>query len=113
MKYYERIDGLRFIAIFLVLLEHFAMYIGRPLYAGFYGVDLFFVISGFLVTTVLLKSNERSFKENYKRFIGRRTLRIFPIYYLTILLLWIFGLTIVRQNLPYLLTYTFNYAIIS
>lgn len=52
MHYYPKINGLRFIAIFLVLLEHFAPFIGRPIFAGFYGVDLFFVISGFLVTLV-------------------------------------------------------------
>lgn len=112
MKYYYKIDGLRFLAIFLVLLEHFAMFIGRPIYAGFYGVDLFFVISGFLVTMVLLKTNQMSFKENYWNFIGRRTLRIFPIYYMTILALWVLGLSTVRENLIYLLTYTFNYAIV-
>jgi peptidoglycan/LPS O-acetylase OafA/YrhL len=110
MKYYPKINGLRCIAISLVLLQHFAKYIANPLYAGFYGVDLFFVISGFLVTTVLLRSNKASFKENYTRFLGRRTLRIFPIYYLTILIFWLSGLTVVRENLVYLLTYTFNYA---
>ena len=105
-------DGLRCFAIFLVLLQHFAKYIAKYFYAGYYGVDLFFVISGFLVTTILLQPNGYSFKENYVHFIGRRTLRIFPIYYLTILLLWLSGQAVVRDNLGYLLTYTFNYALI-
>lgn len=100
-------------AVFLVMLQHFAKYIAKYFYTGYYGVDLFFVISGFLVTTVLLRSNENSFKENYVHFIGRRTLRIFPIYYLTILILWLLSQTVVRENLVYLLTYTFNYALIS
>jgi len=111
-KHYEKIDGLRFIAIFLVLLEHFAPYIGRPLFAGFYGVDLFFVISGFLVTTVLLKSSRKTFGANYLNFIARRTLRIFPIYYLAVLLLFVLNMPGVRDNIVYLLTYTFNYAIV-
>ena len=89
--HYNKIDGLRAVAISLVLLEHFAMIIGRPIFAGFYGVDLFFVVSGFLVTGILIKQNDKTFLENYKRFIGRRTLRIFPIYYLTILIFFDIG----------------------
>ncbi len=112
-RYYPGIDGLRCVAIFLVLLQHFAKYIATYFYAGYYGVDLFFVISGFLVTTILLQAPGNSFKQNYIHFIGRRTLRIFPIYYLTILLLWLLSQPVVRENLGYLLTYTFNYAIIS
>ncbi len=111
-KYYPAIDGLRCMAVFLVLLHHSAKYLANYIYAGFYGVDLFFVISGFLVTTLLLKPTTNSFKQNYFRFIGRRTLRIFPIYYLTILILWLFAQPIVRENLFYLLTYTFNYALV-
>lgn len=99
-------------AVFLVLLQHFAKYIARYFYAGYYGVDLFFVISGFLVTGILLQAKGHSFKENYFYFIGRRTLRIFPIYYLTILILWLFAQPVVKDNLVYLLTYTFNYALI-
>jgi peptidoglycan/LPS O-acetylase OafA/YrhL len=113
MKYYSKINGLRFIAIFLVLLEHFAPFIGRPIFAGFYGVDLFFVISGFLVTLVLLKTKEQKFRKNYFHFIGRRTLRIFPIYYLTILILWIINAPYIHYFLTSLLTYSFNYSIAS
>ena len=111
-KYYPGIDGLRCVAVFLVLLQHFAKYIARYFYTGYYGVDLFFVISGFLVTGILLQAKGHSFKENYFYFIGRRTLRIFPIYYLTILILWLCAQPVVRENLVYLLTYTFNYALI-
>ncbi|MCG2462606.1 acyltransferase [Flavobacteriaceae bacterium F89] len=110
MKYFERIDGLRFIAIILVLIEHFAFTIGKHFSSGYYGVDLFFVISGFLITSILIKPNEKSFRRNYINFIGRRTLRIFPIYYLTILFLWLINLPIVREKLIWLLTYTYNYA---
>lgn len=111
MKYYEKIDGLRFVAIFFVLIEHFAYPIlGRYVSAGAYGVDLFFVISGFLITSILLKPNDKSFGKNYINFLGRRTLRIFPLYYLTILILWLSDLDIVREKLIWLLTYTYNYA---
>lgn len=110
MKYYEKIDGLRFVAIFFVLIEHFASIIGTHMSAGYYGVNLFFVISGFLITSILLKPNEKTFALNYKNFIGRRTLRIFPIYYLTILVLWLVHLDVIREKLIWFLTYTFNYA---
>ena len=112
MQYFKKIDGLRFIAISLVLLEHFAKILGNSIFAGFYGVDLFFCISGFLITTILIKPNKNSFKHNYRNFIGRRIIRIFPIYYLTIGLLCLFQPRIVQGYLPYLLTYTFNYAVI-
>ena len=109
MTYYRKIDGLRCVAISLVLVEHFLV-IGQYMSAGYYGVDLFFVISGFLITSILIRPNDHSFLVNYRNFIGRRTLRIFPIYYLTILVLWLAGLPVIREKLVCFLTYTFNYA---
>ena len=81
MKRIDQVDGLRFIAVVFVLIEHFASIIGKYISAGYYGVDLFFVISGFLITGILLNS-KGTFGSVYKKFIGRRTLRIFPLYYL-------------------------------
>ncbi len=111
MKYIKQLDGLRFVAVFLVLVQHFAHFIGREISAGYYGVDLFFVISGFLITMILLQSRE-NFGGAYKKFLGRRTLRIFPVYYLTILILFLINFPGVREHLVYLLTYTYNYAIV-
>jgi peptidoglycan/LPS O-acetylase OafA/YrhL len=108
-QYYKQIDGLRFVAIFLVLIEHFAHSIGQKISAGYYGVDLFFVISGFLITKILLKQ-EGNFFINYKNFLGRRILRIFPIYYLTILILFLSNYPPVHDYLIYFVTYTYNYA---
>jgi peptidoglycan/LPS O-acetylase OafA/YrhL len=108
-KYFDKIDGLRFVAIAFVLIEHFANDIGHRLSAGYYGVDLFFVISGFLITNILLKS-KGSFKQAYTKFLGRRTLRIFPIYYLTIGVLLLLSYDTYKHDALYLLTYTFNYA---
>lgn len=108
IKYQPKLDGLRFVAIFMVLLEHFAMFIGRPISAGFYGVNLFFVISGFLITSILIK-DKNTFKKAYLNFLGRRSLRIFPIYYLAIFLLYIIQAPNINERLIYLLTYTYNY----
>ncbi|WP_158750241.1 acyltransferase [Acidobacterium sp. S8] len=83
--YIAEFDGLRALAVMLVLLVHFgpSARAGSVLWklesVGWCGVDLFFVLSGFLITGILLDSRD---KENYYRqFYFRRTLRIFPLYY--------------------------------
>lgn len=79
------LDGLRGIAVGLVLLFHFWPNEGiwhwalRITDAGWIGVDLFFVLSGFLITGILLGSADRD--DYYRRFYTRRAFRIFPLYY--------------------------------
>jgi peptidoglycan/LPS O-acetylase OafA/YrhL len=108
--YYPKLNSLRAIAIALVLIEHFAHAIGSNFSAGYYGVDLFFVLSGFLITNILIKENGKTNLKNWFNFIGRRALRIFPIYYLTILLLLILDYQPLKKELLYVATYTYNYA---
>lgn len=77
------LDGLRAVAVGLVFLNHFAPVATFPQLAflksiGWIGVDIFFVISGFLITGILLDSRGRHY---YRDFYVRRTLRIFPPYY--------------------------------
>jgi peptidoglycan/LPS O-acetylase OafA/YrhL len=110
-NYKPRIDGLRFLAISSVLLFHFAYYIGNFFSAGSYGVNLFFVLSGFLITSILIKEDGKGFRQRYINFLGRRFLRIFPIYYLTIFLLLLIGTPHVHERLFYLLTYTYNFIV--
>jgi len=104
----NRIDGLRFVAIALVLIEHFG-YRTESFLAGYYGVDLFFVISGFLITGILLRTPEEAPGKSLIRFMGRRALRIFPPYYLLILILVACDVYPARQLFVSLVTYTFNY----
>lgn len=108
-QYYGQIDTLRFIAVLLVLIEHFATAIGERIHAGFFGVTFFFVISGFLITNILLNS-DRSLRRSLKLFFGRRVLRIVPVYYLLILVLYIAGYEYVRLYLWSYLLFVYNYA---
>jgi peptidoglycan/LPS O-acetylase OafA/YrhL len=86
------LDGLRGIALLVVVLFHIDLFLGQAgegVGARFYhhmvsfgwcGVDLFFVLSGFLITGILYDTlNEEGY---YRRFYVRRALRIFPVYYL-------------------------------
>jgi peptidoglycan/LPS O-acetylase OafA/YrhL len=91
------LDGLRGLAILMVLLTHYGaslnraslpQHIVRSIFDfGWTGVDLFFVLSGFLITGILLQSKEA---ENYfSAFYARRVLRIFPLYYFSLLVLFL------------------------
>jgi peptidoglycan/LPS O-acetylase OafA/YrhL len=78
--FYPALDGMRAIAFLMVFFAH---YCGMPW--GWAGVDLFFVLSGFLITGILFDS--RDDPHRVRNFYVRRTLRIFPLYYGVLLLL--------------------------
>jgi peptidoglycan/LPS O-acetylase OafA/YrhL len=111
MHHSKQLDSLRFVAVFMVLIEHLAYSLGSHFSAGYFGVDLFFVISGFLITKILLRT-DGSFIQGYKNFLGRRLLRILPLYYLLILILLLLGNTYVKAYLLYCISFTYNYAIV-
>ena len=113
------LDGLRAFSIICVLISHllwvpnfpFKM-IGRVINPGDLGVRTFFVISGFLITTLLLQEKNKLGRISLKRFYFRRTLRIFPAYYAFLACVFLLAawrmITLERSDYAYTLTYTFN-----
>jgi peptidoglycan/LPS O-acetylase OafA/YrhL len=91
MRRIQELDGLRALAVFAVIADHYApfrtMGHGATATLGTFGVDLFFVLSGYLITTILLSL--RAVEHPYRVFYARRLLRILPPFGL--LLLFVYG----------------------
>jgi peptidoglycan/LPS O-acetylase OafA/YrhL len=81
--YYPALDGLRGMAILLVIYQHYFAFFPYAGY-GWIGVDIFFVLSGFLITRILLNTKNQPYY--LSGFYIRRILRILPPYYLALIL---------------------------
>jgi peptidoglycan/LPS O-acetylase OafA/YrhL len=117
------LDGLRALSISIVILSHTRSLLPAPIAnsglfryvigGGLHGVQIFFVISGYLITTLLLREYNRTGSVSFKRFYARRALRIFPPFYLyfaVLAILWLIG--VIPEHWPTYLasaTYTFIY----
>jgi peptidoglycan/LPS O-acetylase OafA/YrhL len=114
IRKFAQIDGLRFIAVFGVMCAHwhwFGSDLCELITSGSRGVDLFFVISGFLITLGLIKSKGKAQARQttlYKFYI-RRFLRIFPIYYLTVFILLYFYYDQMAGPIGWYLLYLYNF----
>ena len=126
-SYIRELDGVRGLAILLVLFHHFLTFPAGPFSEtlnfigrlGWTGVDLCFVLSGFLISRILIASRNKP-HHYFKNFYFRRALRIFPVYYAYIFVYYLvvvkFGLGALEpsrmaeaeQALPWLLFYGTN-----
>jgi peptidoglycan/LPS O-acetylase OafA/YrhL len=117
-RFFGGLDGLRALSIVAVILYHTAQVHQGVVGRLYLGVSLFFAISGFLITTLLLRERESTGTVSLAGFYARRSLRIFPLYYAVV------GVCVLRvaltetdllvraeffQNLPAFLTYTSNW----
>jgi peptidoglycan/LPS O-acetylase OafA/YrhL len=93
--YFKGLNGIRAIAALLVVVDHTDLYAylfnlkstGFHLNGmGGHAVNMFFVLSGFLITYLLLAEKEKTNSINFKSFYLRRILRIWPVYYLSLLI---------------------------
>ncbi|WP_447969655.1 acyltransferase family protein [Nitrospira sp. M1] len=112
-RYMSQLDSLRALAVLAVLVHHF--YPGSEfLGLGYYGVRLFFVLSGFLITGILLDSRNRSEQTGqgkgvaFYQFYARRMLRILPVYYCALFLTLLAGNPDVLSGAWWYATYTSN-----
>ena len=118
--YFKQIDALRFFSVFLVLISHWLFTVPyiEKLRPGAIGVELFFVISGFLISLQLFKyklnvdSKTATLKETFKNFYARRFLRIVPLYYFVLIIATAINkgemLDAIWWNLSYCTNFYFN-----
>jgi len=119
MPYMKQLDSLRGIAVLLVVLSHWLPNSSFQ-WGAFLGVNTFFVLSGFLISSILFLNKEEAEVAGYsklvvlKNFFFRRALRIFPIYFFVVITLYVLGedsVPAINYDIKYLLTFTINFHI--
>ena len=93
LSYRAEIDGLRAIAVVSVILYHAKMILfGRDWFeGGFIGVDIFFVISGYLITRIILSELQSKGSFSFLNFYERRSRRILPMLIVVVLITFLYG----------------------
>ncbi len=115
--YIKQLDSVRALAVILVMVHHWFPedYFLNIFPNGALGVNVFFVLSGFLITRILLEQKKKAEQKSEPKlslvgnFIMRRSIRIFPIYYLLLFVLFLLDYPEFRKNAVYYLTYTSNF----
>ena len=99
--YFPAIDGLRFLAFLLVFFHHSGRIIGSFFFikTGWAGVELFFLLSGFLLTKLLLYEYKQANSIQLYKYFIRRILRIWPLYFLYLLLIIFVSLFLTKYPL--------------
>src|ERR1700739_3380228 len=127
--YFKNFDILRFIAAYMIVLLHcffgWKAFFGHPSFITnaispqlltkselivnnfSFGVDVFFIISGFLITYLLLSENEKAGKVDVIKFYFRRAFRIWPLYFLLILIAPLLTYFFYEQSPEYLYQFFF------
>jgi peptidoglycan/LPS O-acetylase OafA/YrhL len=110
-RYWPELDGLRALAVLLVVAEHTDLLRG-----GYIGVDIFFALSGFLITTVLLEEHAERGTFSLPRFYARRVLRLYPALVVVVLATIPLGVALggragsdTLHEVPFAFTYSLNY----
>jgi peptidoglycan/LPS O-acetylase OafA/YrhL len=114
MGYQPSLDGLRAISVIAVLLYHAGF---SWMQGGFFGVEVFFVVSGFLITSLLLDERERDGRIDFKQFWIRRIRRLFPALYAVLLAVSLWAafagtdeqVSQVRRDVPWAIFYGSNW----
>ncbi len=109
LPYFKSLDGIRGIAVLLVIMIH-----SHLCSFGWVGVQMFFVLSGFLITRILVSDSGQDLKGYLLRFYWRRGLRIWPVYFGFILVCVIaYFLVKIPESTPtawpWLVTFTYNF----
>ncbi len=120
-RVFGSLDGLRAFSILAVIWHHGPGFHSHLLFfrQGLLGVRLFFAISGFLITTLLLREHRATGQICLKNFYARRSLRIFPLYYTVLGLYCVVAVLqhdararMFFHDVPFFLTYTSNWFVL-
>ncbi|MEO6882571.1 MAG: acyltransferase [Bacteroidia bacterium] len=128
-KYFDRLNALRFCAFLMVFISHifvlksgtsassWILFLTNHARCGFLGLDFFFVLSGFLITWIIFEENYFYQNFDWKNFFFRRTLRIWPLYFLIVLIgfsasFYFSNSAHPLPSLIYFLSFTLNFYIV-
>ena len=114
MGYQPSLDGLRALSVGVVLLYHAGF---SWMHGGFFGVEVFFVVSGFLITSLLLDESDRNGQVSFLQFWLRRARRLFPALYAVLLAVAVWAAIAgsaeqqsqVRRDIPWSVFYVNNW----